>query len=74
MMFRPKKNNVQHMWAWQNQCFALKKTMFSTFGAVQRCFAGKKRCSPHLGLGQIDVSPKKKRCSSAHLGLGKIDV
>ena len=36
--FRPKKNNVQHIWAWQNQCFAGKKKMFTTFGAWQnRC-------------------------------------
>jgi hypothetical protein len=56
MMFRPKKNNVQHIWGCPTMMYRWKKTMLCTFGAVQRwCFAGKKRCSPHLGLGKIDV-------------------
>jgi hypothetical protein len=30
--------------------FRWKKTVFSTFGDVQRCFGGKDRCSAHWGL------------------------
>jgi hypothetical protein len=66
--FRPKKNNVQHIWAWQNQCFAGKKKMFTTFGTVQRGFALKKTMFNTFGRGKINVSPGKKRCSP-HLGL-----
>jgi len=68
-----KNKDVQHIWAWQNQCFAGKKKMFTTFGAVQRGFALKKTMFNTFGRGKINVSPGKKRCSP-HLGLSNDDV
>jgi len=46
-----RKTNVQHIWGCPTM-FRRKKTMGSTFGAVQRCSAEKKRCAAHLGISR----------------------